>query len=257
LKNSFAMGGLNTALVISSKPLYPSPSTATRRPLIRAIGRTAAESMRFKDTTMGSNCRLDVGVSDFESFTAAQSKAKRSRWSRFDVLTRLTVTLAAGLLAVSHADDLLDRTDIGLFVATERGPARSWNKATEALQGGAELDADIVPNLSRHALVANVAELMGLKGPTTAFYVDGKDGGEVLDAAVAAIESECASAILAIEVDESMLHEETLVAESDDQYARGCFLVADGVTDLREAGRSLEGERHLESVCSELASNCW
>ena len=252
LKNSFAMGGLNTSLVISSDPLISS--TATRRPQIRAIGSTTDQSMQFEDTIGGATRQLTVGVADFESFTADQARAKRSRWHRFDVLTQLTATLAAGLLVVGKADSLLDRTDIGLFVATERGPAQSWNTATRALQEGGQLDADIIPNLSRHALVANVAELLGLRGPTTAFYVRSKDGREVLESAAAAVETGCAAAVLAIEVDESVQNNKKSVAGSEDQWARGCFIVADNVVGQDGASYRFDLTMDLGSMCREILS---
>lgn len=231
IKNAFAMGGLNTSLVIASaaEPTAAAPVGVAAL----SVGELRASEMRFagplrRDGTAGST-PAGVPIAHGEAFSWAQARCKRSRWTTFDTLTRLTAVLVAGLLA--EVDGLVDRRDIGLFVATERGPARSWRKATRALQGGGDLSPDIVPNLSRHALVANTSEFFGLQGPTTAFYLSSKDGRQVLTAAVSAIESGCARALLVIEVDESLGEETMSGAPPGDESARGCLLVDSRVVD--------------------------
>lgn len=224
LKNSYAMGGMNTSVVVSDRP-------SGRQTAEPALVELAAAGYATSDGVVAKSGsrRATWAATELEDLAERRRAARRTRWPTFDVLTCLTVAMASALLDVTTAGQDLDRCQhVGLLLATSRGPARSWRIATTALREGGSVGPDIIPNLSRHAAASNAAEHLRLQGPSTVFYVDPGDHMPILEVGAAMIESGSATELLVIEVDEDPIGHGLQPPRSAEQHVRGCLLSPKG-----------------------------
>jgi 3-oxoacyl-(acyl-carrier-protein) synthase len=203
VKNGYAFGGVNASVAVAS---HPTATETTAMPS-RAVAVAAAGRVDRHTGVVTLGCDdahpARIAFDDLGSYAAKHQRSRRSRWATFDLLSQLVTGLASSLLESSGTAEVLSPAEIGLFIGTQRGPAKSWRIVTESHHSGAAIDGNVVPNLTRHASVANATEHLGLQGPSVAVYLEAKDGRTTVDAAVALIESGGAKAVLAIEADEA------------------------------------------------------
>jgi hypothetical protein len=222
VKNGYAFGGVNASVAVAS---HPTATETTAMPS-RAVAVAAAGRVDRHTGVVTLGCDdahpARIAFDDLGSYAAKHQRSRRSRWATFDLLSQLVTGLASSLLESSGTAEVLSPAEIGLFIGTQRGPAKSWRIVTESHHSGAAIDGNVVPNLTRHASVANATEHLGLQGPSVAVYLEAKDGRTTVDAAVALIESGGAKAVLAIEADEA--YDESGGPLSD-EFARGFLLV--------------------------------
>jgi 3-oxoacyl-(acyl-carrier-protein) synthase len=221
VKNGYAFGGVNASVAVSSHPA-DADATEAPQPVVRVASAGRADGDGVVTIGCGSAEPVRVAPRDLDLYAAKHQRSRRSRWARFDTLSQLVTALAASLLESSGTAEVLPLSDIGLFIGTQRGPAKSWRIVTEGHHSGEAIDGNVVPNLTRHASVANATEHLGLQGPSVALYLETKDGTTTVDAAVALIESGGAKAVLAIEADEAF---DAPGGAFADEFARGFLLI--------------------------------
>ncbi len=242
LKNVFAMGGLNTSVLFASEPADLRRSSTS--PAVHAEVIPTGDATWTVQSNQSPQQRVAVDWAALEAVATSECRARRSRWESYDALTRTAVGLVGALLSHGGADALVDRSEVGLFIATRCGPAHQWRRMTEALDEGRPLPKNIVTRLSLHVLASDTAEFFGLQGPAAVFYTD--DARDVMDAAQAAIQAGCVPAVAVVNVDH--------IPGSAKERGHGSFLVAD--TLANRAGPSLRkgssGARAAGTVHGEL-----
>ena len=176
LKTSFAMGGLNTALVVGDAD---RPGAATQPRGVSGGSTFVARGTDWLD-----------GI-EFED------AGHRRVWRRIDVLGRLTMAAADAALRSAEPSD-----HVGISYATSRGPALAWAAAAESFRSGAMLPAAVIPCLSYNAAPSWACQSFGLRGPTVA-YTSGSIGAlHAFEHAVMTLELGLADAMLVIAADE-------------------------------------------------------
>lgn len=255
IKNAFSMGGLNTSIVVAAEPPIVEALPPLAAPIIIGVADVLSEGLAAASLT----CRQprSFATPHLQRLMVDHARCRRSRWQNFDTLSTLAATVIAGLLEVTQLDSLVERTDVGLFLSTEVGPARLWRDAARALEHGGQLAPHVIPNLSRHAAASNSAELYGLRGPVSAFYTSGERSVSVLSAALAAVRARAALALFVVEVDEdSTPHETEASGPTTGIVLRGCVVVDSSLVGSPPSGAVTTPRTGLFDATKGLAELC-
>lgn len=206
IKTSFAMGGLNTAVVVSDGP--PVQESTVLMPTVASVGELTAdgvgwlESHRLDLVTVVDKLiegnRADAVMRHLDDYSSDCVISPR-RWSQLDLLGKLVLAGAATLLKGIWRGEL---DEVGIAYATRQGPILSWAAVTDAMRSGRPVNPKLLPRLSHHAPVMSVCETLGLRGPAAAFVSGPEAGRHAVEHAVMLLETGAANAMLVVEADE-------------------------------------------------------
>ena len=186
MKNAWAMGGLNTSVLLRAPTTDGVIADGTLE--------NGPEPVEVPVSL------LSLWVPDDLSEVERPLAVHRVEWARSDLLTKLALVAVGRLLGEGLG--AIDGYRIGLAFATQRGPILSWEVATHALRSGKPLNPALVPRLAYHAAASTAARLYGLCGPCVAYTSHAHSGIHALEHALATLETGRADMMLVVAADE-------------------------------------------------------
>lgn len=194
VKNSYAMGGLDTSLVCGA-----TDSNVRRKVSLGSEGVVASTFWRTGSAWLSESDLGEVN-SRREQWCAAISPLSLRNWNRLDLLGKMVLVAVAGVL--EPICDVVPSDDVGLNFATCNGPVLSWAANHDALLGGRPQNPALIPRLSYNAAPSAAAEVFGLRGPSTTFVSRAGVALGALEGAQLLLERGVTSAMVIVACDE-------------------------------------------------------